>query len=362
MPKINVLLDTSPLSSGSRIRGIGTYTRLLKEALEKRNDTQVIPIASRADIAAAKKNYPDLDPRHTVVHYPFFDLFFSTLPLLRKFKTVVTVHDVIPLKFPEHYRPGRKGKLRFYKQAFALQGVDAVITDSQSSLRDIAQHLRIKEEKLHVVYLAASPEITAQSEESVDNVRKELALPSDYVLYVGDINYNKNIPQLIKMVKFLPDNINLVCVGKNFYPQDIPEWKWIETQLALSDVTHRVKFITTIEANATQTLSALYSGAVAYVQPSLYEGFGLPVIEAMQAKCPVVATNSSSLTEITHEHAILVQPEAEQFAEAVKTIYSWSKTHRQEVVRDAFRWSEHYSWQRVAQETRDVYAKALRTP
>jgi glycosyltransferase involved in cell wall biosynthesis len=164
------------------------------------------------------------------------------------------------------------------------------------------------------------------------------------------------------MVKFLPDNINLVCVGKNFYPQDIPEWKWIETQLALSDVTHRVKFITTIEANATQTLSALYSGAVAYVQPSLYEGFGLPVIEAMQAKCPVVATDTSSLTEITHGHAILVQPEAEQFAEAVKTISSWSKTHRQEVIRDAFRWSEHYTWQRVAQETRDVYAKVLRTP
>jgi glycosyltransferase involved in cell wall biosynthesis len=359
MPKLNVILDTSPLRTGSQIRGIGAYTRLLKQALEQRDDVSVIPVQSREDLKNVKRNFPQLDKKSTIIHYPFFDLFFATLPLFRSFKTVVTVHDVIPLKFPQHYKPGKKGQLRYLRQSYGLQHVDGVITDSQASARDVHQYLKVRQDRLHVVYLAASPEIKAQSELKVEAVKDELKLPPDYVLYVGDINYNKNIPQLIKMTKFLPDNIHLVCVGKNFYPHDIPEWQWIEVQLALSDVGHKVHFINTLDVDATSTLSAIYSGAIAYIQPSLYEGFGLPVLEAMQAKCPVIATSNSSLVEVTGNQALLVQPEAEQFAAAVKEIADWTKTHRQEVIKSAFEWSQTFSWDRVAQETIQVYKQVL---
>lgn len=359
MNKINVILDTSPLNTGSNIRGIGAYTRLLKEALTQREDIQLISVETKEQLRQIKKTHPTLTKKNTVIHYPFFDLFFSTLPFFHSFKTVVTVHDVIPLKFPDYYQPGKKGVVRHYKQVLALRHADHVITDSNASQEDIVKHLKIKPKYVNVVHLAASPEIVAQSAGTISDVLAKYNIPNQYVLYVGDINYNKNIPQLIKMAKFLPDNVQLVCVGKNFIVQDIPEWKWIETQLALSDVADRVHFITTLDVQATTELSALYSGAVAYIQPSLYEGFGLPVIEAMQAKCPVIASNNSSLIEVSDEHALLVKPEAEHFAEAVKTVMEWSKTHRQEVISKAHKWSQGFSWEKVAAETRKVYAKVL---
>lgn len=335
------------------------YTRMLAQALSERSDLELFQVSHPKDLQRLQKEHAEFNQKNTVLHYPFFDLFFTTLPFFRPYPTIVTVHDVIPLKFPDKYPSGLKGSLRLKKQTFTLRGVDGVITDSVASQHDITSILGMATQKTDVVYLAASQDIQAQPQEEVMKARRALKLPKEYVLYVGDINYNKNIPQLIKMVKFLPDNIDLVCVGKNFYEQNIPEWKWIETQVALSDVSQRVHFITSLESTATQTLSALYSGAVAYIQPSLYEGFGLPVIEAMQAKCPVIASHNSSLIEVSGEHAILVEPEAEAFAAAVKEISDWSATKRHTVIKNAYNWSQTFSWQRVAEETRNIYAKVL---
>lgn len=359
MHNITVLLDTSPLQSGSSIRGIGAYTRLLQQSLEQLKDVHVIPLTDKYALRKIKKTHPELTQKNTIIHYPFFDLFFSTLPAFRPFKTVVTVHDVIPLKFPEQYKPGLKGTLRYYKQVFKLRRTQAVITDSKASSNDIITLLKVPESKTHVVYLAASEDIKHQNEYTVSDVLKTYNLPKNYVLYVGDINYNKNIPQLIKMIKFLPEDVDLVCVGKNFSPQDIPEWKWIETQVALSDAAARVHFITSLENTAAQELSALYSGAIAYIQPSLYEGFGLPVLEAMQARCPVIAAKNSSLIEVVGEHGILVEPEAEHLAHAVKEILGWSENHRKTVIRDAYAWSQEFSWIKVATETRQIYRHVL---
>lgn len=359
MQKITVLLDTSPLSSASNLRGIGTYTRLLKAALEKRDDVSVVSVEKKTDLKAFQKNSKDFDPKTTIVHYPFFDLFFATLPLLRKLKTVVTVHDVIPLKFPNFYKPGKKGQVKFYKQLLALKSCDAVITDSTASKNDISQFLKVKADFIYPVYLAANPDIAAQTESTQQEVLKQLSLPEKYVLYVGDINYNKNIPQLIKMLKFLPDEMHLVCVGKNFAPQDIPEWRWIEAQVALSDVSSRVHFVSELGIDATSQLAALYSAAIAYVQPSLYEGFGLPVLEAMQAKCPVVCSNNSSLIEVASDKAILVEATAEGFSTGVNEVLGWSKSHRQDVIKAAYTWSQEFSWTKVAAETVEVYRRVL---
>src|SRR5690606_34821650 len=109
--------------------------------------------------------------------------------------------------------PGIKGKLRFEKQKLALKTASGVITDSESSKTDIIERLGIPAEKVHVVYLAANPNLVAQKDAVIGKILKRYQLPKEYLLYVGDINYNKNIPQLIKMVKFLPENLHLVCVG-----------------------------------------------------------------------------------------------------------------------------------------------------
>lgn len=346
---MKILIDTSPLDTGHAIRGIGTYTRLLTEHLEKRDDIFVV----RSGTKQAEGFKPDL------VHYPYFDLFFPTLPIFKKYPTVVTAHDVIPLIFPDEYSPGIKGRARFIKQKSSLKNVRAVITDSESSKKDIEEHLGVPSEKTHVVYLAANPDLKKASEKEIRRVRRKYKLPKNYVLYVGDINYNKNIPQLIKATRHLPHHVNLVCLGKSFIEQDIPEWHWIETQLALSDVKNRVNFLADVPGGAILDMAAIYSGALCYIQPSLYEGFGLPVLEAMQCQTPVVSTKLSSLVEVGGDYVVYVNQEAKSIAEGINQVLNWGKSERQEKINTALEWNRTFNWDKTAQETVDVYKKVL---
>jgi glycosyltransferase involved in cell wall biosynthesis len=343
---IKVLFDTAPLYNGNAGRGVGAYTKFLTEALAKRDDVTLLEkgMTKEADL----------------VHYPFFDLFFATLPLLRSYKTVVTVHDVIPLQFLSEYKPGKKGMVRFFRQRLALQSVNAVITDSEASKKEIIKHLKIKAHKVHVVQLAANPELKPAVDKKLLEVKEKYLLPENYLLYVGDINYNKNLPQLIKALKFLPDEVSLVCVGRNFKPQEIPEWKAIEVQIALSDVPNRVQFVNELSGESVDELSAIYSGATAYVQPSLAEGFGLPVLEAMQCGTPVVCAQNSSLVEVGGDEVVYVQTDAESIATGVKEVLEWSDDVRAKRISSAKKWAKHFTWEKAAEETVKVYQEVLK--
>lgn len=345
---MKVLIDVSPLSTAHSVRGVGMYTRFLSEALEKQKDVEVF----RSSLSQRPKKID-------IIHYPFFDLFFPTLPFLKKAKTVVTIHDVIPLIFPEQYLPGKRGALAFARQKLALKTVSGVITDSETSKRDIITHLGVPEQKVHVVSLAANPFLLSVSGAVLHTARRRLGLPRRYILYVGDINYNKNIPQLVKALKFLPEDIKLVCVGKNFVPNDIPEWRAIEAQIALSNVAKRVIFKTDILSDDYDSLSALYSGAEAYVQPSLYEGFGLPVLEAMRCKTPVVLTENSSLVEVGGSVAQFTGNLGEDLAAGVSQILALPASARKQWVQKAWEWQETFTWDKTAKETAEVYRKLL---
>lgn len=346
---MKVLLDTSPLSDANATRGIGTYTRFLLDRLINNKSIEVRQSGVMSE-AELKKFQAD------VVHYPYFDFFFPTLPLKLIAKTVVTIHDVIPLVFPKHYRPGKIGKLNFLRQKLALKAVNRIITDSQSSKNDIVKYLGVADEKITVIYLAANPRLQPLSKELWQKYQRKLKLPKNYLLYVGDINYNKNLVQLIKTLKFLPREIKLVCVGNNFHPQAIPEWQAIEKQIALSDVDQRIKFIEDLVSDDPEELAAIYQGALAYIQPSRYEGFGLPILEAMQCQTPVICGKNSSLPEIAGKYALFVdEVQAENFAEAVKTVLAWKKKERRAFIDQASRWAKKFSWEKTAKETIQVY-------
>jgi glycosyltransferase involved in cell wall biosynthesis len=347
---IKVLLDDSPMRDGNAIRGVGAYTKFLAQFLGKDKNL---------DLALAREKRTDF--KAEIIHYPFFDLFFSTLPVIKRSKTIVTIHDVIPLLFPKHYLVGKKGILALIRQKLALRNVDAVITDSENSKTDIAKYLRFPLEKIQVIYLAANPELKAASQQEIASVIRKYKLPKKYLLYVGDINYNKNIPQLIKTIKFLPKDIKLVCVGKNFRPQNIPEWQAIEAQLALSNVAERVKFLTEIGGEGSADLAAIYSGALAYIQPSLYEGFGLPILEAMTCQTPVICANNSSLPEVALNKAIVVEEaKAENFALAVEEILAWKKTERENFIKLAAAHAKKFTWLKTAKATAAVYKEVLK--
>jgi len=169
---MKVLINVQPLSSGHAIRGVGMYTRFLSEALEKQPGIELY----RSSLVQRPKKID-------IVHYPFFDLFFPTLPLAKFSKTIVTIHDVIPLLFPKEYPVGKRGWLAFAHQKLALKTVAKVITDSQASQQDIATHLGVPLGKIAVVPLAANPFLQPLPASKLKTAKRKLKLPEKYILY-----------------------------------------------------------------------------------------------------------------------------------------------------------------------------------
>lgn len=345
---MKILLDDVSLRTAHAARGIGTYTRQLLQALEKLHTVSVTT-------GDWKKEWKAVD----LVHFPFLDLFWATLPHLRK-PVVVTIHDVIPLQFPEQYPVGKRGKLAFWRQKRALRHVEAVITVSQASKTAIQQYLGVPLSKITVIPHAADPALIAPDQEIQAKVKHSLELPELYILYVGDINYNKNLPQLIKSLKYLDESIHLVLLGRNFKEQGIPEWKAIERQMALSDVASRVHFLSEVKTGDNKTLASVYAQALCYVQPSLAEGFGLPVLDALQVGTPVIASNRTSLPEVGGTVVHYVEPDAHAFAQAVTEIACYDPEKRQAVIAAGQHHAATFTWENTARKTLAVYQKVLK--
>src|SRR3972149_1741456 len=264
---MKVAIDTSPLISGHESRGIGAYTKnLVEEFKSGKWDFDFIFFDG--------KNYSaDAD----LVHYPYFDLYFRTLPLRRDKVRIVTIHDVIPLVFPQHYPVGLKGRINFFFQKIALKNVDAVICDSKTSKEDIANKLPVPKSKIHVVYLAASSSFKKIDDQKfLNGISKKYKLPKKFALYVGDVNWHKNIGNMLKAIKI--SNVDLVMVGKALVDSRLPESRKI------NDLTKKLKLdnqIVKIGFIEERDLTAIYNLAKVTLLPSYYEGFGLPVLESL---------------------------------------------------------------------------------
>jgi glycosyltransferase involved in cell wall biosynthesis len=346
---MRVLIDTTPLENANAIRGVGRYTVELIGAL--RELTSEHEFLTSTDVR---------DTASDIVHYPFFDLFFSTLPLWLSRPTIVTIHDVIPLIFSKHYPRGIRGNIKFFKQRLALRAVAHVITDSEISKRDIIEHLHIQSEKITVVPLAASQDIKKPPQAIIDSVRKQYELPKNYALYIGDINYNKNLPFLIGAMNKV-EKLTLVLVGKNVRRTDIPEARALTRAIKGHGMEKRVRLIDTLGSESTQELCALYAGASMYIQPSLYEGFGLPVLEAMQCRTPVVSSLGGSLPEVAGDAAIYFHPhDEEECAQAIQKILRMPEKQLTHLIQKGVQRASEYSWQRTAKQTLAVYEKVVR--
>ena len=322
-------------------RGVGRYAAWLQEACQEVNTVKIVDKKSAAQ----------------VIHYTFFDLYKNTLrPVKKNQKLVVTVHDLIPLLFPKDYPVGWRGRINLWRQKSQLKKAAAIVADSQATKDDLVTKFKLPAQKITVVYLAANPKLQAAGAEQIAQIKKSYALPDRYLLYVGDINFNKNLAQLIKALKFLPSEIHLVMVGKNFVPSDIPEWIILQEQMDLSEVKDRVKFLSSVTLDS--ELSALYSGAVAYVQPSYYEGFGLPLLEAMRCRTPVICQRNSSLSEVGGEHVIYSDSlRAEDFAAAVLKVLDLTAGQREQMINKAEVWQQEFTWARTARTMAQIYEK-----
>lgn len=346
---MKVIIDISPLKTGHKTRGIGIYTRRLVEALHKVDRKNQYILTSKAQYV------PDAD----LIHYPYFDLFFHTLPIRKKAPTVITIHDLIPLVMPNQFPVGVRGRIANILQRTALKNVDSIITDSENSKQDIEEFLDISANKIHVVYLAAAAGLKPQAEGQVKFVRKKYSLPPTFALYVGDVNPNKNLPRLVEafatVVKKI-DAIYLVLVGKAFRNKKLREVQAITDRIRDLGLEKKVLIRTNVPLDPSQELAAIYTAASVYVQPSLYEGFGLPILEAFACEVPVVAANSSSIPEITNGAAILVDPRSKkELANAIIEVLRFTPEKRQEMVRKGKTQTQKFSWDLTAKETLKVY-------
>lgn len=339
---MRVGINISPLKSGHAGRGTGTYTRSLIEALKRnKNNIEVIEFS----------NPTELNSKIDVIHYPFFDPFLLTLPRKRANPTVVTIHDVIPIVYSAHFPRGIKGELIWQMQKHIVTTVDAIITDSEASKNDIIRIFRIQPERISVIYLAAGTEFIPQPIVEQERIRKKYSLPKKFILYVGDVNWNKNVPGLIRAVQSV--RVPLVLVGKVFLDKTLEEVREINTLIQkfnLEDLIHKLGYVEGSD------LPALYSAASLYIQPSFAEGFGLPVIEAMACGTPAVVSSKTSLSEISGP-SILVEPESpDSIAKGIALGLSEGKVHQHDA---CIAWAKTFSWEKTAEETSGIYSSIL---
>jgi len=348
---MKIAIDVSPLQTGHKVRGIGFYLEHLKNSLVKYFVNNEYVFFQRGE-----KIPKDVD----LVHFPYFEPFFLALPIYKRFKTVVTVHDLTPIVFPKAFPRGLKGEIKWKLQKYSLKRADALITDSNSSKKDIQKFAGIEEKKISVVYLAAG-----EAFRKLDygdwklETQKQYSLPNHFVLYVGDVTWNKNLPRLLDAIAEI--DIPLVMVGKNLvnesYDKNNP---WNHDLNRVWELSKKNKKVLRLGFVPDNDLVKIYNLTTAFIMPSLYEGFGLPILEAMACGSPVITSKEGSLEEVAGNAAYYVDAyDYKSIANGIKTVFE-DVNLQKELSQKGTENIKRFSWKKTAVETLNVYTQVIR--
>jgi len=273
--------------------------------------------------------------------------------LLTGARRVVTIHDVIPFVYPETSTRLDWLIYRIWLPRI-VQRLDAIITLSEQSKRDILHYLPVKPEKITVIPAAASVRYHRMDGPQIEQALSRYGIRFPYILYVGAIQARKNLTRLLEayaQVRQWSPKWKLVIVGA-------PHWKYGPVFEALErlQLTANVHFT---GYAAESDLPALYNGASLFVFPSLYEGFGLPVLEAMACGAPVITSNCSSLPEVAGDAAILVNPtDTGELAFAIRQVLE-QQDLALNMQQNGIARAQQFSWEHTATRTREVYESLL---
>ncbi len=347
---MKIALDISPLSSGHKVRGVGFYVKYLMEALVKHDSLHEYQFFNTiSEVKSAD-----------IIHIPYFDPFFRHLPILKKAPTVITIHDLTPIKFPSQFPVGMKGSALWQVNKRLALLSSAIITDSNSSTNDVIELMGARRERVHTVYLAPGDQYSSRATSSlqIKDLIKKYRLPKDFVLYVGDVTWNKNLPRIVEAV--IKARIPLVLVGKAIANTDFDRsHPWNADLLAVQKLIHGNNDLYVLGFVPDDELKALYAHAKAVLLPSLYEGFGLPVVEAMASGCPVITSKMGSLSEVAGNAAYFVDPYSiEAIADGIKDVFQ-SKSLQAQLRKSGHIQVEKFSWKKTALATIDVYEKVI---
>ncbi|HET7035356.1 MAG TPA: glycosyltransferase family 1 protein [Thermomicrobiaceae bacterium] len=281
--------------------------------------------------------------RIDLVHAPV-----NVAPLLAARSTVVTVHDLAFLRYPEQY-PGAKQRYLRWMTRRTVEHAARVIAVSEHTRRDILSSYHVAPERVVVVPNGVGPEFRpAGDSDETQALRAAHGLPPEFVLFVGTLQPRKNLIGLLRAWARVESDAPLVIVGA-------PGWQYqpIFDEVRALGIGERVIF-----TGYAGDLAPWYRAATVFVYPSLYEGFGLPVIEAMACGTPVVTSNLSALPEVAGDAALTVDPEdRDALAGAIARLLGDAELRASLRERGLAR-AGHFSWERTARETAAVYHAA----
>jgi glycosyltransferase involved in cell wall biosynthesis len=369
---MRIAFDGTTLRPGRT--GVGYYTEhLLHHLMAQGPDDEVVivsnrpvdtshPLPPRVRVSVSKGHLPRMAWMQTqaprllrrlqadVAHFTN-----GMVPLTQPIPTVVTIHDMSLTMYPR-FHPMRRVVLNRPLVDLAARRADAIITVSQSAKRDIVRLYGIDPGRVHVVHEAAAPQFKPIRDlGELQRVRRRYELPDRFILYVGTIEPRKNLPKLIEGFARrrkrgeLPHQ--LVCAGPyGWLSRDIED---LIERLQIEDAVRFTGYV------PFDDLPALYNLAEMFVFPSIYEGFGLPVIEAMACGTPVLTGNVPALAEVAGGAVEQVDRlDAESIGSAMVAL-ARSRERRESLAALGVERARSFSWERAAQETLTVYRQAI---
>lgn len=346
---MKIAIDRGPLDDLNATRGVGSYTKNLVSAL------QTLAKKEKFGVEAVDAQRTDLTG-FDIVHYPYFDFFKNTLRPKKSVKTVVTIHDTIPLLYPEHYPVGLKGRVNLHLQKRSLRQMSHVITISETSKKDIIRLLSVEPSQVSVVYEGPTVRERKLSPNELKDLQKKYNLPDKFILYIGDVNWNKNLITLCSAA--VKSKTHLVLIGKAAVNTDFDR-KHIENKplVTLQETygnnpyIHRLGFVE-------ESLNGFFELALCYCQPSYYEGFGLSVLDALLLKTPVLCARTQALVELYEGAVTFFNPyNVEELVLLIKQLGKDSNQLR--LVKAGHLLAQKFSWEKAAMQTYEVYKNLL---
>jgi glycosyltransferase involved in cell wall biosynthesis len=284
----------------------------------------------------------DFDIFHPTYYEPYF------LQYLQKKPYVITVYDMIHELFPQYFKPGDKTSA--WKKNL-IENAGAVIAISENTKQDILKFTSIDPDMVHVIHLG-NP-LDNRNEPGQMNMIWDRVVPKKpYLLFVGGRGAYKNFDFFVESVSGIlhkNEELQVVCAGSlPFSPRE-------KKSLEKMNLAHKVHYVKIDDA----ILKNLYKNAQAFVFPSLYEGFGLPILEAFSQGCPVILSNASSFPEIGGDAAIYFEPHnSESIVQALEKVL-YNERYRQELIKKGSERSQLFSWEKTASSTKKVYKTLL---
>ena len=274
-------------------------------------------------------------------------------------KSVVTIHDLVHERYPEQYNPV---DVRIYSRKFryACEHAEKVIAISEQTKKDIIDFYKTPEEKIAVCYQSCNPAFGKEvSEQEKERVKKMYGLPDKFFLYVGSIIERKNLLNICKAMFLLRNetDIPLVAIGDGTrYKQQVKDYimqNGLGKRVILLSENPSAKSSKPFQSAA--DFPAIYQSAIAMIYPSFFEGFGIPVLEALWSRLPVITSNVSCLPEAGGEGAYYVNPgSAEEIAEGMKRVYS-DKELVATMKEKGWQHAQHFTQQKCAERVMNVY-------